>query len=557
MISWILALHTAQASLFPVDQLQKDLGYLTSDACGGRLGLTTGSKNASNYIANELRKAGIKPGGTKGYFDPFQITEGNRATSRSTVTIGTWNLKPGTDFTGLVGADGTVTGSAVFVGFGRDADFEGHSVRGQWVIELRGSAPSEPDETLAERAARAQAKGAAGVIFAGPKWPDGADLVLPTRTQFGADFKIPVLSVSEKVFNHLVNRSLWRDKSDFRPQFRTITEKISATVQLEPNSGEARNVVGLIPGTDPVLKYQIIVIGAHYDHLGMGQFSSMSGHDLMHRGADDNGSGTTGLLALARTLQREHSNKRSIVVQFYSGEELGLLGSAAWVKNHPDTMKQVHAMVNMDMIGRLRNGKLVVFSLGTAKEFDALIKPIQSEGIKPDLLPQSPPNSDHASFAAAGKPVLFFNTDLHSEYHTERDTIDTINFVGMSQVLDYVHQTVKAIDGGPSTLTFVAPVNQGGGDPNTRRRVRTGFIPDMGGSGPGMLLNGASPGSPAAKAGVQAGDRLVRFNNVPVGGIEDLQKALATAQVGVTVKIIVLRNGKEVELEITPEASKG
>lgn len=548
MISALLALQLAGP--FSVASLRNDLSYLTSDVCGGRLALTAGSDAASNYLANELKKAGIKPGGAQGYFDAFTITQGMRATTDSAVALDGKALKAGKDFTGLVASSGTVNAGMVFVGFGRDKDYEGHSIRGSWAVLLRGPAPGETDETLAVRAGRAQAAGAIGVVFAGPKWPDGADLVLPTRMNFGADIKVPVLSLSSR----FLKGDFWKQKADYRAVWKPLQGTLSVNLKMEANTGNGRNVVGIIPGTDPALKNQIIVMGAHYDHLGMGQFSSMSGNDLMHRGADDNGSGTTGLLALARQIAKDRTNKRTVMIQFYSGEEIGLVGSTAWVRQNAETMKRVYAMLNMDMIGRLRNGKLVVFGVNTATEFGTLLKPISVDGVKPELLEQSPGNSDHAAFAAS-VPVLFFNTDLHSEYHTERDTIDTINFEGMSQVVNYIHRTFRVVDA-TTALTHKAPANTStGGDPNRRRRVRTGFIPDMSGAGPGLLLNGASPGSPAAKAGVQAGDRLIKFGNVKINGIEDLQTALAEAEVGKPSTIIVVRGGKEVTLTITPEAS--
>jgi len=328
---------------------------------------------------------------------------------------------------------------------------------------------------------------------------------------------------------------------------------------LEANRGLSRNVIGVLPGNDPKLKDEYIVIGGHFDHIGLGETGSRTGADHIHFGADDNASGTAGVLTLAEYFANTKSNRRTIIFQLYSGEELGLVGSRAWVRDNPEKVSKIHMMLNLDMIGRLRDGALTAFCVDSAPQFSTLLDSIQVEGLKFSKVMSSPGNSDHAAFIAARVPSLFLHTGLHAEYHTENDHTETLNYPGMASVIEGARLIVEGVDQIDEKLTFSARPTGGrpaaAGDPSATRRVRVGFIPDMAGSDErGLRITGATPGSPAEVAGIRAGDILISFGGKAIKTVEDLQDALTSARAGTEVNVIVIRGGEQLTLKLTPTA---
>lgn len=312
-----------------------------------------------------------------------------------------------------------------------------------------------------------------------------------------------------------------------------------------------RNVVGYVPGTSAALRGQIVVIGAHYDHLGLGGFGSLDPDSTgrVHNGADDNASGTTALLELARRLGATKPG-RTIVLVAFTGEELGDLGSDYYVKHAPvGPIDSVYAMLNMDMVGRMKNDRLTVLGAATATEFSGLLDSLNgAAGFDLRASGDGWGPSDHASFYGAHRPVLHFFTDLHEDYHRTTDDWQKIDFPDLARVTTFVQRAAWALANRPGTLTFVnapppAMSTTGGG-----YGAYLGTIPDMSGSPGGVRITGVRSASPAEKAGLTGGDIITAIGDKTVANLYDMTDALRAHQAGDTVRIVVKRGDQTLNL---------
>ena len=325
-----------------------------------------------------------------------------------------------------------------------------------------------------------------------------------------------------------------------------------------PRALPTQNVVALLPGADPILRGELVVVGAHFDHLGRSTEGALDPDrkNVIRRGADDNASGTAAVLELAR-LFAATPPKRSLLFVAFSGEEMGLLGSEYFVTHSPLPLDSAVAMVNFDMVGRLRDDKLIVYGVATAEELPALLDSANLAASAPGSgSPWETPlrltalgdgfgPSDHSSFYARSIPVLHFFTDLHEDYHSAGDVPSRINASGEAHVVDVAAGVIRAIADRPSRLTFIrsaapAPVasSRQGSD------VYLGSIPDMSNSaGQGLRLTGVRAGSPAEQAGLAAGDVIVEFSGRAVKDLYDFSDALYSHRPGDAVSVTVLRNG--------------
>ncbi|MFL5608263.1 MAG: M28 family peptidase [Gemmatimonadaceae bacterium] len=318
-----------------------------------------------------------------------------------------------------------------------------------------------------------------------------------------------------------------------------------------------QNVVALIPGRDPALRGEYVVIGAHFDHLGRSISGAMDpeAKEVIRNGADDNASGTAAVLELARMFS-ERPARRSIVVAHFSGEELGLLGSQ-WLVQHPPspvTLDSITAMVNFDMVGRLRNDKLIVYGVATARELPGIL---DSANVAPRLSISAQGDgfgpSDHSSFYAKGIPVLHFFTDLHDDYHRATDDVEKINATGEARVVALAERVVRSIADRPQRLTAVrvaAPAPTMGGREGSGAYL--GSIPDMGAADvPGLRLSGVRAGSPADLGGLRAGDVIVVFGGREVKDLYSYTDALYANKPGDKVEVVFLRNGIRQSTSVT------
>jgi aminopeptidase YwaD len=320
----------------------------------------------------------------------------------------------------------------------------------------------------------------------------------------------------------------------------------------------SQNVVAIIPGSDPRLRGEYVVVGAHYDHLGRSTDFALDpeAKDAIRNGADDNASGTAAVMELARIFRAKPA-KRSLIFVNFSGEELGLLGSHWFVEHSPVPLDSIALMVNFDMIGRLRDDKLIVYGRGTARELTGMVDSLDAavpearfaisgsdDGFGP---------SDHSSFYAKDIPVLHFFTDIHEDYHRATDDVEKINAAGEARVIDLAAAVVRAVGDRAARPTFVrmtAPPRT----MTTREgaQVYLGSVPDMGGSStPGLRLTGVRPGSPADSAGLRAGDVVIELGGVAVKDLYSYSEALYAHKPGDRVRIVVMRDGRRVEVTAT------
>lgn len=333
----------------------------------------------------------------------------------------------------------------------------------------------------------------------------------------------------------------------------TIDSGAPAAAHAGVGGRRVKNVIGLLPGQGR-LAGQAVVVGAHYDHLGLGGFASLDPDsvDVVHNGADDNGSGTVSVLEIARRLAaRQTGNARAVVLIAFTGEELGLLGSDYYVKHPVVPIESTFAMINLDMVGRLRADRVTVFGAETAREFPALLDSLRTaSGLTVAGSGDGYGRSDQSSFYAADVPVLHFFTGTHEDYHRASDDADKINVDGVARIASLASDLTWALATRQTPLTFVdaeppAPVAGGG------YGAYLGTIPDMSESPGGVRLTGVRAGSPAEAAGIKAGDIIVQIGDHEVKDLYAMTDALRAHQPGDSVVIAVLRDGKRIELRAT------
>ncbi len=322
-----------------------------------------------------------------------------------------------------------------------------------------------------------------------------------------------------------------------------------------PEGMATQNVVAMAPGWDRALAgKEVVVIGAHFDHLGRSPANALDpqAKDAIRNGADDNASGTAAVLELARRFAANPA-RRAIVVVHFTGEELGLLGSQWFVEHSPVSLDGIAAMVNFDMVGRLRNDRLIVYGAATAREFPALIDSANAEPkLRINAVGDGFGPSDHSAFYAKGIPVLHFFTDLHEDYHRATDDVERIDAAGEARVVAVAERVVRAIADRPGRLTPVrvaaptmAPAREGS-------NVYLGTIPDMASSDvPGLRLTGVRAGSPADKGGLKAGDVIVLFGGREVRDLYTYSDALYAHHAGDEVEVVYLRGGAQHSTTVT------
>jgi hypothetical protein len=339
----------------------------------------------------------------------------------------------------------------------------------------------------------------------------------------------------------------------------TVGREAPAARPAHTGTLAGKNVVGILPGRDPVLRNQTVILGAHYDHLGLGSFGSLDPDStgLVHNGADDNASGAAALIQVAARLAASPP-ARTVVFIAFSGEELGLLGSAHYVKQPIYPLASTLAMINLDMVGRLRNGRLIVYGARSAKEFPALLDSLnwyagfdlkaQGDGYGP---------SDHSSFYTAKRPVLHLFTDLHEDYHRTTDDWQKVNYDGLKRVADFSLGLVTALANRTRPLTFLelpAPTTSQLGAPTSGTPgygAYLGTVPDMTGAPGGVRLVGVRAGSPAEKAGLRGDDIITRIGRTETPDLQAMTDALRSHKPGEVVEIMVRRGAKVTTLQAT------
>ncbi len=325
------------------------------------------------------------------------------------------------------------------------------------------------------------------------------------------------------------------------------------------------NVIGILEGRDKVLKNEAIVIGAHYDHLGKGGEGSLAPNSTeVHHGADDNASGTSAIFELARQFAKAKSNKRTIIFIAFSGEEEGLFGSKYYTNNPVFPIENTIAMFNLDMVGRLKDGKLSIGGIGTASEWNQLVKR------KNEIMVDGPSGntvgnhftlqltedgfgpSDHASFYMKKVPVLFFFTGTHLDYHKPSDTAEKINYEGEVKIISYVSSLVRAVDDNPVKPTYTVAKSTSATGGRSSFNITLGTIPGYTDSNDGLVIDGVRDDSPASRTGLKANDKIVKLAGMPIQNVQDYMKAMGTMKADEQYDIDIVRGTEKMTLRITP-----
>lgn len=561
--------------------------YLASEELTGRGVDTPGIKLARDYIAQEFARHGLRPGGDQGtYLQRFDVATGVAVKQPTNLRLGEQApSKLNEEWIPLgLSSSGQAKAELVFAGYGITAkdygydDYAGIDVKDKIVLVLRYEPPPKNEKspfqklprysnhaTLRAKAVNARDHGALGMILVDLNHSgDERKELIPTRSTLWRSGRSVIAAqvrrgVVEKWLDGrgLSLKSLKEtiDRQE-KPASRDLPgAQVTLQVTLEETRQPTENVVGILPGADPRMKDEHIVIGAHYDHVGFGYFGTRhsNAEGQIHYGADDNASGTAVLLQLAEQLSRSQPRPaRTIVFAAFSAEELGLHGSRHYVNHPPLPLASAKSMLNLDMVGRLRERRLTVFGTRSANEFSAIVKNLarehgleinQSDGIG---------QSDHMSFYNKKIPVLHFFTGLHPDYHGPGDSWEKLNIEGMAKVGDLVAATVRHIANTAEPLNFVSlPSRTAGGQEQERRGYGTylGSIPDFGGTEEGVRLAGVSDGSPAALAGLREGDVIVKFGGAKIQNLEDLTEQLRNRKPGDEVEIVIRRGDQSLPLK--------
>ena len=570
----------AQKSYSPeitAKEIQESINYLASDKLEGRFTGSKGEKLAAGFIENTFTKAGLVPLFNGKYSQPFPFIASLKLTKHNSLEfdINNFVLKPKIESeftTAPFSGKSDINTELVFAGYGISApdlkydDYAGIDVKGKTVVILRynpeGDNPHSKFEKYSAyryKAKAAREKGAAGIIFVTGFIPkDDADKLMNlTYDGAGGEASLGIVQVKRSIINEifksenldLENYQKKINKTKTPASFVFKNTKVKLSTEVKEVIEEGHNIAGYIEGSDPVLKDRYIVIGAHYDHWGWGGTGSLyrGSEPKIHHGADDNASGTASVLELAEKFANEKSRlKRSIIFIAFSGEELGLLGSAYFTEHSPVPMDKIDAMINLDMVGRLNSEKnLIVYGTGTSSGWKSLLNDFNKNyNFKLTFNDEGYGPSDHSSFYAKNIPVLFFFTGTHTDYHRPTDTAEKINAAGEESIAKYVYKIAEAIDENPERPNYVNVPRKDSGR-SMSFRVYVGTIPDYAAQVEGLKITGVSEGSPAQKAGLMAGDIIIEFGGKKISNIYDYTYALGDFSPGDVVNVVVLRNNEK------------
>ncbi|MCL4522841.1 MAG: M20/M25/M40 family metallo-hydrolase [Acidobacteria bacterium] len=571
-----------QTAIAP-EKIKAHVEYLASPAMKGRGTGTPELNKAANYIAKEFKRDGLEPLVGSSFFQKFRVTVGAELGKQNSATLmrGTDKtaFKVTSDWQPLNFSDsGAAAVPLAFAGFGITApeysydDYTHMDVNGKAVIVLRQE-PQKDDEKskfegktptqysqIVNKAINARNHGAKVMVLVNDLPGQGEeDFLMKFGSLTGPENAgILLLQAKRDVVDKWLAPSgksltqLQKDIDDkLEPQSYAVPDAtLDLRVDVRRITAETQNVVGVLRGRDPKLAEEAVVIGAHYDHLGLGEKNSLAPSQAgkVHAGADDNASGTSVLLELARALgERKRDLRRSIVFLAFSGEELGLLGSAYYTKNPQWPLEKTAAMINLDMVGRPKDGKLVIGGIGSSPGFKEMIEKSNRTGLKVSTTAGAfGGSSDHISFYVKNVPVLFFFSGLHADYHKPSDTPDKILPAEAARVGDLAMQAALTLSSQDARPLFVRvqeaqPAAGGGG---AGYGAYFGSIPDMGEEVVGVKFADVRDGSPAQKAGLKAGDILVDFAGKEIKNLYDFTYALRAHKPGEEINVTVLR-GKE------------
>lgn len=562
-----------------VKELKDHIEYLASDSLKGRLTGSPGDSLAAEYIRGKLASFGFQPLMGDG-FQRFKVTTMLVAGPENDLSINNRQFTYEKNFMplGFSESSGLIS-DIVFAGYGFNIDldslkwndYHGIDVKGKWVLVLR--ADPETDKQVSQflpftsdraKAISAKDNGAAGVLLvSGPAF-DPEDAFEPLSSN-DISMDIPVIRIKREVADLILSGSknsvteLEKKLNESRKPYSFDTYVLaSAKAEIIREMNNTRNVAMMLPGEDKVMKNEYIILGAHFDHLGMGGTGSGSRVPdtlAIHNGADDNASGVGMMLELAEKFAlTKGSHKRSIICVAFTGEEEGLLGSKYFVDNPGIDLQNVNAMINLDMVGRLPDTHTVqVSGVGTADGLRDLVTTIDDTTLlKLNLSDEGYGPSDHSSFYGKNIPVLFFWTGTHPEYHTPLDTYNKINYQGMITVSTLIFNVAEKLASSTERLKFK---EAGPGEAQGRylrgRGVTLGIMPDFGGVVKnGLRADNVDPGKPADLGGMKKGDIITSINGQTVNNIYDYMFRMGQLKRGQIISVEVLRDNKKIILLI-------
>lgn len=558
----------------PAD-LKKHVEFLASDSLKGRKPGTPEAAVAARYILESLLNAGLQPMADNG-FQYFDVVTGVTLGGNNSLAFNENPFILMGDFTPLAfSSSGSVDGPVVFAGFGFDVDqdslrwndYAGMDVSGKWVMFFR--ADPEPDNSesafipfsdIRSKILTAKDKGASGVLLVTPKSMEKEDKLMPLVVENNeVTAGLPAINITRAMADKLLLSSgFTADSLDAmiirqkQPHSFELDGVLSGKTEVNQEKQQTVNVVAVLKGSDPVLRDQYLVVGAHYDHLGMGGSNSgsrMPDTNAVHNGADDNASGTAMVIELAKALAAAGVPARSIIFVAFSAEEMGLLGSKYFVDNPPVPAKSIDAMFNFDMVGRFDKEKnsISVSGTGTSAEADSLLL-IHEKGL-PFSVVHSPDGygpSDHAAFYAANIPVFYFNTGVHTDYHTPFDDTEKLDFVTEARVGEFAAAVIEDVAGAPNALAFRESGSKvASGRTGRKLKVTLGIMPDFAGSEKkGLRIDGVTAGKPADRGGMLKGDIITSINGMKVENIYEYMSRLSKLKHGQTVTVEVIRGDR-------------
>ncbi len=560
------------------EELNDHIVFLASDSLKGRYPGTAEMEIAADYIRNEFKNAGLELVDGTG-LQEFEVTTAISRGENNSLKIKDSVYKVGEDFVPYsFTANLSLDADIVFAGYGFNFekngfawnDFDGVDVEGKWVLMLTGDPEIDSANSVfanfsgdREKTLFATDAGAAGVLLVSGPIMDGRDKLISLHyDKTSGNSGVPVMNIKRSVANHLLKNSGLtvaqlesKLNEERQPNSFELNIKAHGATEVEQVKVNTHNVVGFIEGSDPALKDEIIVIGAHYDHLGFGgpeSGSRMPDTIAIHNGADDNASGVAAIIEIAEKLVQEKL-KRSVLVVAFSAEEMGLLGSKYFVQHPSFKVEQLKAMVNLDMVGRMKEDNSVLMAgVGTSVEGEEMLKNLESidTTLRFGYSPDGYGPSDHAAFYAEGVPVFFLSTGAHDEYHTPMDDADKINIEGEKKIADYSFALMMDLINRDQSLTY-----QENDMSDERKRGRRGFnvtfgiMPDYAGvENSGLRIDGVRNGGPADKAGLQKGDIILAIDGKTIKNIYDYMHRLNQLEKGKTASVDVKRGEEQIIL---------
>lgn len=588
------------------DDFRTEVKYIASDELEGRMTGSRGTQMASDYIAAYFEGIGLKPLGDNGrYFQEFPFTSGVKiVSSQNHLQINkkgnekkTIEFEVNKDFIPLsFTANGTVEGNVVFVGYGLIVpgnngvsydSYAGLDVKDKIVLVLN-YLPEEVDMKrrqelnlyagLRYKALLARERGAkALLVITGPKSPNAGELIPLSFDKASADSGIIVASISMKTAEALfagsgrdlvtIQSKLDKEERNVVGSFDLPNVHVKIATAVERLKKTDRNVLGLLPPSEDTENPEYVMVGAHYDHIGRGEIDSLArkGEEgQVHNGADDNASGVSTVLELAASLAKARNEnpqnlRRGIVFALWSGEEMGIIGSSYFAKHPAVPVKNIAAYINFDMIGRLRENKLIIQGTDSSEYWTKLIERRNvSAGF--NLVLQHDPYlpTDVTALYPEGIPVLNFFTGGHEDYNRPTDDPETLNYDGMVKIARFVQSMIIDLAKSQERPAYAKVERKGvPSEQHGSQRAYLGTVPDFSSENiVGIKIGGIKADGPADKAGFKEGDIIVEFAGLKITNIYDYKYALDSAKIGKPVEVVVLRSGNRHTLTVVPEAKK-